>query len=78
MTAQYHLNSTNDRDGSSCLRSVECYDPHTNRWSSVSSMNKRRGGVAVGVLNGFMYAVGGHDAPAVSNPQQSRLVLTNH
>ena len=28
--------------------------------------------MAVGVLNGFLYAVGGHDAPAVSNPQQSR------
>lgn len=28
--------------------------------------------MAVGVLNHFLYAVGGHDAPAVSNPQQSR------
>ena len=80
------------RDGSACLRSVECYDPHTNKWTTVASLCKwvlqkifarnnknictvlrrRRGGVAVGVLNGFLYAVGGHDAPAVSNPQQSR------
>ena len=82
------------RDGSACLRSVECYDPHTNKWTTVASLCKwvlqkifarnnknicpllrrRRGGVAVGVLNGFLYAVGGHDAPAVSNPQQSRCV----
>ena len=46
------------RDGSACLRSVECYDPHTNKWSSVANMCRRRGGVAVGVLNGFLYAVG--------------------
>lgn len=36
---------------------------------------QRRGGVAVGVVNGFLYAVGGHDAPAVSNPQQSRYIF---
>jgi kelch-like protein 1/4/5 len=41
----------------------------------VANMCKRRGGVGVGVINGFLYAVGGHDAPAVSNPQQSRCCL---
>merc|ERR1719189_777712 len=66
------LYAVGGRDGSACLRSVECYDPHTNKWSSLANMCRRRGGVAVGVLNGFLYAVGGHDAPAVSNPQQSR------
>jgi len=59
------------RDGSSCLRSVECYDPHTNKWMLCSPMAKRRGGVGVAACNGFMYAVGGHDAPA-SNPASSR------
>ena len=34
-------------------------------------MAKRRGGVGVAACNGFMYAVGGHDAPA-SNPASSR------
>lgn len=34
-------------------------------------MNRRRGGVGVAVCNGFLYAVGGHDAPA-SNPTASR------
>jgi kelch-like protein 1/4/5 len=36
-----------------------------------SPMNKRRGGVAVCALNGFLYALGGHDCPA-SNPAVSR------
>lgn len=34
-------------------------------------MTKRRGGVGVANCNGFLYAVGGHDAPA-SNPTSSR------
>lgn len=34
-------------------------------------MNIRRGGVGVGVCNGYLYALGGHDCPA-SNPAVSR------
>lgn len=52
------------RDGSSCLRSMECFDPHTNKWSMCAPMAKRRGGVGVATYNNFLYAVGGHDAPA--------------
>ena len=37
------------------------YDPKTNRWSKVSSMTTRRLGVAVAVLGGLLYAVGGSD-----------------
>lgn len=59
------------RDGSVCHRSVESYDPHTNKWSIRAPMNKRRGGVGVGVANGFLYALGGHDCPA-SNPSVCR------
>lgn len=55
------------RDGSSCHRSVESYDPHTNKWTLCAPMNRRRGGVGVGVVNGFLYALGGHDSPA-NNP----------
>jgi len=50
---------------------VECYDPHTNKWTPCAPMSKRRGGVGVGVVNGCLYALGGHDAPA-SNPNASR------
>ena len=39
------------------LQTVERYDPTTKKWRPVASMNKPRGGVAVGVLNGFLYAV---------------------
>ncbi len=65
------LYAVGGRDGSSCLRTVECYDPHTNRWTLVAPMSKRRGGVGVAVAHGFLYAFGGHDAPA-SNPSAAR------
>lgn len=110
------LYAVGGRDGSSCLRSVECFDPHTNRsekrdfeqatftkpvlithapylgfyllpegkfvgesvksvcsdlhlncrWTSCAPMAKRRGGVGVATWHGFLYAIGGHDAPASS------------
>ena len=37
------------------------YNPKINRWDKVSSMNIKRLGVAVAVLNGYLYAVGGSD-----------------
>lgn len=43
---------------------MECFDPHTNKWSMCAPMAKRRGGVGVATYNNFLYAVGGHDAPA--------------
>lgn len=58
------LYAVGGRDGSSCLRSMECFDPHTNKWSMCAPMAKRRGGVGVTTYNNFLYAVGGHDAPA--------------
>lgn len=65
------LYAVGGRDISSCLNTVECYDPHTNKWTPCAPMSKRRGGVGVGVVNGCLYALGGHDAP-VSNPNASR------
>ena len=53
---------------------MECFDPHTNKWSNCAAMLKRRGGVGVGVCAGCIYAIGGHDAPASS--QMSRLQET--
>lgn len=43
---------------------MEYYDPHTNKWNMCAPMCKRRGGVGVATCDGFLYAVGGHDAPA--------------
>lgn len=65
------LYAVGGRDGASCLRSVECYDPHTNKWTVCSPMARRRGGVGVAVANGYLYAMGGQDAPA-NNPAASR------
>lgn len=59
------------RESSICHRTVEMYDPHTNRWIMKSPMNKRRGGVAVAAYNGALYVFGGHDVP-VSNPSCQR------
>lgn len=59
------------RDGSSCLRSVECFDPHRNKWTFCAPMSIRRSGAGVGVINGYLFALGGHDAP-ILNPGVSR------
>lgn len=71
LTTTTRLYAVGGRDGSSSLSSVECYDPHTNKWELRCPMNKRRGGVGVAVCNDFLYVIGGHDAPS-SNPASSR------
>lgn len=38
------------RDGSSCLSSVEVFDPHTNKWSLAAAMVKRRGGITINTV----------------------------
>lgn len=50
-----------------CLKSVECYHPSTDTWTPVAEMCVRRSGAGVGVLDGVLYAVGGHDGPEVRN-----------
>ena len=54
-------------DGASrhCLSSVERYDPSKNEWTAVQEMSTRRSGAGVGVVDGLLYAVGGHDGPMV-------------
>ena len=37
------------------------YDPHINKWMEVAPMAKRRAGVGLAALNGYLYAVGGFD-----------------
>ena len=37
------------------------YDPKTNRWSPVASMQSKRKHLGVAVLDGMIYAVGGRD-----------------
>lgn len=70
-TLYFRLYAVGGRDGSSCLSSVECFDPHRNKWTFCASMSKRRGGAGVGVINNYLFALGGHDAP-ILNPGVSR------
>ena len=48
-------------NGSLRVRTVDCYDPMIDRWTSVSSMQDRRSTLGAAVLNGLLYAVGGFD-----------------
>eukprot|EP00898_Chlorokybus_atmophyticus_P007001 jgi/Chlat1/7301/Chrsp58S06930 len=41
-------------------RRVECFDPQIGKWSSAPKLTVPRSGVAVCVLDGSLYAVGGH------------------
>ena len=50
-----------------CLSTVECYCPETNTWLPVAEMSCKRSGAGVGVMDGVLYAVGGHDGPTVRN-----------
>lgn len=43
------------------------YDPKENKWTRVASMSTRRLGVAVAVLGGLLYAVGGSDGTSPLN-----------
>ena len=47
------------------LSSVERYDPDADEWTKVADMTTRRSGAGVGVIDGLLYAVGGHDGPTV-------------
>lgn len=49
------------------VRSFARYDPKENKWTRVASMSTRRLGVAVAVLGGFLYAVGGSDGTSPLN-----------
>ena len=43
------------------------YDPKENKWAKVASMMTLRLGVAVAVLNGYLYAIGGSDGQSPLN-----------
>ncbi|KAL3879969.1 hypothetical protein ACJMK2_032245 [Sinanodonta woodiana] len=43
------------------FKSIECYDPHKNKWFMTAEMTSKRRHVGVCASNGLLYAVGGHD-----------------
>ena len=51
---------------------LEIYDPLTNAWTSAAALPMVRGGLAVGVISGSMYAIGGRNAatPALANNER--------
>jgi N-acetylneuraminic acid mutarotase len=48
------------------LNSVEAYDPLSDTWTTKTPMPTARRGVAIGVVGGILYAVGGELSPAGS------------
>ena len=40
---------------------VECYDTEISQWETICSTNIPRNGVGLALLNGLLYAIGGHD-----------------
>jgi len=48
-------------DGSSSLNSCERYCPSYDKWTPIASMNKRRAGASVTVLNNRLYILGSND-----------------
>merc|ERR1712179_83965 len=52
-------------DGSNRLKTVEMYDPSSNMWTEMPSMNRRRSDFGATVLEGKIFAVGGFDGQDV-------------
>ena len=48
-------------DGSQFLRTCERYDPDTDEWTTLASMNIKRSRVSLVANSGRLYAVGGYD-----------------
>ena len=40
---------------------MECYDTGTGQWETTSSTHTARNGVGLAILDGMLYAIGGHD-----------------
>ena len=51
-------------DGSVFLKTVECFNPATDKWKSVQQMNVKRSRVALVATYGKLYAIGGYDGSA--------------
>ena len=63
-------------DGMSSLNSVEMYDPETDEWTMVSSMEKHRSASGVVVLDSQIYAIGGHDGLSIFDSVSFSLGVT--
>ena len=57
-------------NGEDVLSSVERYDPVANAWEAVAPMASARRWIAVAVLDGKLYAVGGYDGDCLSSVER--------
>lgn len=46
---------------------VECYDTETGQWETACPTQSPRNGVGLAMLNGILYAIGGHDGQRFQN-----------
>ena len=58
---RYHELDISSYSPSTGLNSAEVYCIQSNEWRMIAPMSTRRSSVGVGVLAGFLYAVGGYD-----------------
>src|SRR5262249_28659903 len=59
------------------LSSVEAFDPASGTWSAKAAMPTPRYEVGAGVINGILYAVGGHNASTALNTVEAYDPTTN-
>jgi len=59
------------------LRTVEVYNPLTDIWTAKASMPTARSALAVGVVNGILYAIGGQNGAGVLNTNEAYNPATN-
>ncbi|XP_002157473.2 kelch-like ECH-associated protein 1 [Hydra vulgaris] len=52
---------TNSLQGKSDSNSVECYDPYSQEWKNIASLNSSRHRLGVAAVDGVIYAFGGSD-----------------
>lgn len=52
-------------DGVSSLNTVECYQPDTDAWTTITPMQKHRSAGGVIGFEGYVYALGGHDGLSI-------------
>ena len=65
------------QNGGQSMSSVDCYDPGTNTWSQVASMNIARRGHGLVILHGKLYAIGGAEIE-VYDPDNDIWTLLQH
>ena len=57
----YAIGGYGGTSNASCLSTVERYDPQTNKWEQVASMNEGRRALAAVAMPDGIYAIGGYN-----------------